>query len=91
MIDGATKISVVLADGTTYEGVKLAVVDPLNDVAFLKIDGESLGDVTIFNALGQRVAEFVADDEMMVNISHYPNGIYFVKVGDNIRRFVVTH
>lgn len=59
--------------------------------AFLKIDGKSLGDVTIFNALGQRVAGFVADDEMMVNTSHYPNGIYFVKVGDNIRRFVVTH
>ena len=69
VIDGATKISVVLDDGTTYEDVKLVEVDPLNDVAFLKIDNVSdlkaatLGDsktitvgqqvIAIGNALGQ--------------------------------------
>ena len=37
VIDGATKINVVLDDGTTYENVKLVVTDPLNDIAFLKI------------------------------------------------------
>ena len=69
VIDGATKISVVLNDGTTYENVEVAAVDSLNDVAFLKIDGVSdlkaatLGDsktisvgqqvIAIGNALGQ--------------------------------------
>lgn len=69
VIDGATTISVVLDDGTTYENVNLATVDPLNDVAFLKIDNVSglkaatLGDsktinvgqqvIAIGNALGQ--------------------------------------
>lgn len=69
VIDGATTISVVLDDGTTYENVSLASVDPLNDVAFLKIDNVSdlkaatLGDsktinvgqqvIAIGNALGQ--------------------------------------
>ena len=69
VIDGATKISVVLDDGTTFENVKLAEIDPLNDIAFLKIDGVSdlkvatLGDsktinvgqqvIAIGNALGQ--------------------------------------
>ena len=69
VIDGATKINVVLDDGTTFEDVKLAAVDPLNDVAFLKISGVSdlepatLGDsktisvgqqvIAIGNALGQ--------------------------------------
>ncbi len=69
VIDGATTISVVLDDGTTYENVNLASVDPLNDVAFLKIDNVSdlkaatLGDsktinvgqqvIAIGNALGQ--------------------------------------
>lgn len=69
VIDGATKINVVLYDGTTFEDVKLVATDPLNDVAFLKIDGvtdlkpATLGDsktitvgqqvIAIGNALGQ--------------------------------------
>ena len=41
VIDGATTITVILDDGTTYEDVKLAAYDPLNDVAYLKIDNVS--------------------------------------------------
>jgi len=41
VVEGATSISVVLADGTTYEKVKLAAYDPLNDVAYLKISDVS--------------------------------------------------
>ena len=68
-IDGATKIKVVLDDGTTYSDVKVMAVDPLNDVAFLKIANASdlkaakLGNsktisvgqqvIAIGNALGQ--------------------------------------
>lgn len=60
VIEGANKINVVLADGTTYENVKLAATDPLNDVAYLKIDGASnlpaakLGDSKTIN-VGQQV------------------------------------
>ena len=69
VIEGASSISVVLADGTTYKDVEVAAVDGLNDVAFLKIKDVSgltpavLGDsktvkagqqvVAIGNALGQ--------------------------------------
>lgn len=69
VIDGATKISVVLDDGTTYSDVRVAAVDALNDIAFLKIDDISdlkaakLGDsktivvgqqvIAIGNALGE--------------------------------------
>ena len=69
VIDGAKSISVVLNDGTTYKDVEVAAVDPLNDVAFLKIKDVSdlkavtLGDsktvtvgqqvIAIGNALGQ--------------------------------------
>lgn len=69
VIDGASSISVILADGTAYENVKLAATDPLNDVAFLKISDVSdlkaatLGDsktvsagqqvIAIGNALGE--------------------------------------
>ena len=69
VIDGTDAISVVLSDGTTYDKVKLVGADPLNDIAFLKIEGASnlpaveLGDssslrvgqsvVAIGNSLGQ--------------------------------------
>lgn len=69
VINGANKVTVVSDDGTTYENVKVVATDPLNDVAYLKIDDASgltpakLGDsktlsvgqqvIAIGNALGQ--------------------------------------
>jgi len=69
VIDGANTVTIVAADGTTYDNVKVVGRDPLNDVAFLKINDVSdlpaaqLGDsksvrigqkvVAIGNALGQ--------------------------------------
>lgn len=69
VIDGATTVNVVLDDGTVYEKVSVVAIDPLNDVAFLKIEGAEnlssakLGDsktlttgqqvIAIGNALGQ--------------------------------------
>lgn len=69
VVEDTTNIQVILSDGTTYENVKIAALDPLNDVAFLKISNVSnltpaeLGDsktlnigqevIAIGNALGQ--------------------------------------
>lgn len=69
VIDGAKNVSVILSNGTEYSKVRLIGKDPLNDVAFLKIENVSgltpakLGDsgkvrigqqvVAIGNALGQ--------------------------------------
>lgn len=69
VVNDATTVSVVLADGTTYEDVEVVATDPLNDVAFLKIPEASdlpvaeLGDsstvrvgqtvIAIGNSLGQ--------------------------------------
>lgn len=69
VVADANKVSVVLADGTSYEGVDVVGVDPANDIAFLKINGgknlkpATIGDsstvevgekvVAIGNALGQ--------------------------------------
>ncbi|MCA0228127.1 trypsin-like peptidase domain-containing protein [Patescibacteria group bacterium] len=69
VISSASKVQVVMADGTTHEDVQVVGTDPLNDVAFLKIDGVSdlraatLGDsstvrigqevIAIGNSLGQ--------------------------------------
>lgn len=69
VVEGANKVNVILDDGTEYENVKVVGMDPINDVAFIKIDGVSnlpavtLGDsktmnvgqqvIAIGNALGQ--------------------------------------
>jgi serine protease Do len=69
VVEGVNEVTVTMSDGETYENVKVVGVDPLNDVAFLKIDGVSdlpavtLGDsknimvgqpvIAIGNALGQ--------------------------------------
>lgn len=69
VVEDANKVNVILDDGTEYENVKVVGMDPINDVAFIKIDGVSnlpavtLGDsktmnvgqqvIAIGNALGQ--------------------------------------
>ena len=48
VIDGANSIKVVLDNGVTYDNVSVAGVDPLNDVAYLKIkDAKDLPTVTL--------------------------------------------
>ncbi len=60
VISGASTVTVVLDDGTTYENVNIVATDPLNDVAFLKIENVSdltaatLGDSKTI-AVGQQV------------------------------------
>ena len=69
VVQGAEKVSVVLSDGTEYSDVTIVGSDPLNDIAFVKVEGANdlpaaeLGDsskvrigqrvVAIGNALGQ--------------------------------------
>lgn len=69
VVDGADKVTIVLTDGKTYENVDVLGSDPLNDVAFLKINNVTnlpaitFGDsktvrigqtvIAIGNALGQ--------------------------------------
>jgi serine protease Do len=60
VVSGATKFMVVMADGETYEDVEVVGEDPLNDVAFLKINGvNNLPTVTLGDsktvAVGQPV------------------------------------
>ena len=69
VVEGTSTNTIILDDGTTYEDVTVVAIDPLNDAAFLKINGVSdlpavtLGDsktinvgqqvIAIGNALGQ--------------------------------------
>lgn len=60
VVNGASKVTVILDDGTTYEDVEVVATDPLNDIAFLKIKDVSglkaatLGDSKTIN-VGQQV------------------------------------
>jgi len=60
VVDGANTVEVILSDGTTYDNVQVLGTDPLNDVAFLKIDNVNnlpaaeLGDSTSIR-VGQKV------------------------------------
>lgn len=69
VVEGSDTVSIVTSDGSSYDNVRVVGTDPLNDVAFLKINGANnlkvaeLGDssslrigqsvVAIGNALGQ--------------------------------------
>ncbi len=64
--------------------------NPAND--FVTLNGENLGTVRVYNALGQKVDEFEANgSEFRINTAGYESGIYFVKTNEATLRFVVKH
>jgi hypothetical protein len=59
---------------------------------FVTLNGEALGTVRVYNALGQMVDEFEANgSELRINTTGYENGMYFVKTDETTLRFVVRH
>ena len=64
--------------------------NPANERVTLK--GESLGTVSVYNALGQKMDEFATESsELTINTAQYQSGVYFIKVNEKTLRFVVTH
>lgn len=64
--------------------------NPAND--FVTLKGENLGMISIYNTLGQKLNEFFTEgDELNINTTNYENGIYFIKSGEQVFRFVITH
>jgi peroxiredoxin len=64
--------------------------NPAND--FLTLNGENLGTVHVYNALGQMVEEFEANgSEHRIITTGYENGVYFVKTDETTLKFVVKH
>jgi thiol-disulfide isomerase/thioredoxin len=64
--------------------------NPAND--FVTLKGENLGTVRVYNALGQKMDEFVANgSELRINTTGYENGVYFVKTDEKAMKFVVKH
>ena len=91
---GATTLVEVFTDiDGVVESVNTFVVypNPAND--FVTVSGEGLDVVSVYNALGQKVDEFVSEGtECKIATNKYENGVYFVKVNNGPAvRFVVTH
>lgn len=65
--------------------------NPAND--FISITGENLGNVTIYNAMGQRIEAFNPNENnLRISTTDYMNGIYFVKTANGeTRRFIIAH
>ena len=64
--------------------------NPAND--FVTLKGENLGTVQVFNTLGQKVDEFEANgSELRINTTGYENGVYVVRMGEKMMKFIVKH
>ena len=65
--------------------------NPAND--FVTLKGENLGLVSVFNMLGQKMEDLLAEGkELLISTAHYPNGIYFAKTAQGkTQRFVIAH
>lgn len=60
VVEGVSAVDVVLADGTTYDDVRVVGSDPANDIAFLKIrDAKDLTPATIGNSSEMQVGDKV--------------------------------
>ena len=57
------------------------------------IQGENLGEINIYNVLGQKVDTFFTEEsQMVIPTANYQNGIYFIRTGNGLtQRFVVAH
>lgn len=65
--------------------------NPADD--FLNLSVETMDTVRIYNALGQLMDSFVAENEQVQLVTgRYPNGVYVVQVNGKVSaRFVVSH
>lgn len=56
------------------------------------VKGVRQGLVTVYNTLGQKLDDYNAEaEEITISTSKYENGIYFVKIGEQVKKFVVRH
>ncbi len=60
VVSGSTQLSVITSDGTEYDNVRLIGTDPLNDLAFLKINGvDNLKPATLGDSSSIRIGQSV--------------------------------
>jgi hypothetical protein len=57
------------------------------------IQGENLGEISIYNILGQKVDAFITEESLMViPTANYQNGVYFIRTSSGkTQRLVIAH
>ncbi len=76
---------ITLENSEILRGIKI-YPNPVSDV--LNIENAEGKDIEIVNALGQVVLSIKANNQSTININQLKNGVYFVKMGDEMVRFV---
>ena len=79
-------------DGVEENDVMLTLFpNPANESVTLQ--GENLGVVSVYNALGQKVDSFISEgSELIIPTGQYQEGIYFIKTSKGMtQRLVIVH
>ena len=81
-----TSLSDVANVGESDENENIEIYpNPAHDVIY--IEGENIGLVEMYNALGQRV--FMDENINKIHVSNYPSGIYVIKSENVTKRVVI--
>ena len=81
-----TSLSETAAVGESTENETVEIYpNPAQDVIY--IEGENIGRVEMYNALGQRI--FMAENVDKIHVDNYPSGIYVIKIGNVTKRVVI--
>ena len=88
--------TIIIYYETTYgidESISAFSLTPNPANGFVSIKGETLGMVSIYNMLGQKMEDFYAEGkELIISTAQYPNGIYFAKTTQGAtKRFIIAH
>ncbi len=78
--------------GLNENGTTLTLFpNPANESVTLR--GENLGEVSLYNTLGQKVETFFTDEtQLIIPTAKYQNGIYFIKSSNGkTQRLVIAH
>ncbi len=81
-----------LVDGVEENNATLTLFpNPANESVTLQ--GDNIGEVSLYNALGQKVETFFAEEsQLFIPTAKYQEGIYFVRTSSGVtQRLVIVH
>ena len=89
----ASFVAMVNAPESVEENTASITLFPNPAYESVTLTGMNIGTVSVFNALGQKVENFVTEGNVLtINTAKYENGVYFIKTNNGITtRFVVKH
>lgn len=89
----ASFVAMVNAPESVEENTASITLFPNPANESVTLTGMNIGTVSVFNALGQKVENFVTEGNVLtINTAKYENGVYFIKTNNGITtRFVVKH